>query len=74
MFVMSNTRTPRIRSLLTGSGTPPGLQSTRPLFASADMNIRFLYTEMSFCEAGQVYATTSTGLAGFEMSQITGPL
>ena len=44
------------------------------MFASADMNIRFLYTETSFCEAGQVYAVTMTGDAGFVMSQITGPL
>jgi hypothetical protein len=52
MLLMSKTRTPRMRSLLTASRTPPGLQSMRPFCASADMNMRFLYTETSFCEAG----------------------
>ena len=39
MSVISKMRTPRMRSLLTVSATPPGMQSVRPLFASADMNI-----------------------------------
>jgi hypothetical protein len=45
MSEMSKTRTPRIRSLLTesaGLNCPLGLQSMRPLYASADMNMRFL--------------------------------
>ena len=74
MSLMSNTRTPRMRSLLTGAGTPPGLQSMRPFCASADMNIRFLYTDTSFCDAGHSYATTSVGLDGLLISHTTGPL
>ena len=50
--LMSNTRIPRTRSLLTGSGTPPKPQSDRLLVASDDMNSRFLYTDTSFCDAG----------------------
>ncbi len=52
MSLMSKMRTPRMRSLLTVSRTPPGAQSTRPFIASADMNIRLRYTETSFCDAG----------------------
>ena len=74
MSVMSKTRTPRMRWVLTVSRTPPGAQSTRPFCASADMNIRFLYTDTSFCDAGHAYAVTSVGLDGLLMSQMTGPL
>src|SRR4029079_3803512 len=77
MSEMSKTRTPRMRSLLTesaGLNCPLGLQSMRPLYASADMNMSVLYTDTSFCDAGQVYEVTSTGCAGSVMSQITGPL
>jgi hypothetical protein len=38
------------------------------------MNIRFLYTDTSFCDAGHSYATTSLGLDGLLMSHTTGPL
>ena len=38
---MSNTRMPRTRSLLTGSGTPSKPQSVRLLVASDDMKSRF---------------------------------
>src|SRR3954464_5969260 len=65
---MSNTRIPRPRSLLTGSGTPSNPQSARLLVASDDMNSRFLYTETSFCDAGHPYDCTSAGFDGFEMS------
>ena len=41
MSEMSNTRMPRTRSLLTGSGTPSKPQSARLLVASDDMNSRF---------------------------------
>src|SRR6476620_7075510 len=67
---MSKMRMPRTRSLLIGSSTPPNLQSERLFVDSDDMKRRFLNTEMSFCEAGHVYAFASTGFAGFEMSQI----
>src|SRR4029079_2800886 len=77
MSEMSNTRTPRKRSLLTesaGLNWPLGLQSMRPLYASADMNMRFLYTDTSFCDAGHSYAAATVGCEGSLMSQITGPL
>src|SRR3954447_17435861 len=65
---MSNTRMPRTRSLLTGSGTPSNPQSARLLVASDDMNSRLRYTETSFCEAGHTYVCISTGLDGFDTS------
>src|SRR6059036_3073005 len=65
---MSNTRIPRTRSLLTGSGTPSNPQSARLLVASDDMNIRFRYTDTSFCDAGHRYVCMSTGFDGLEMS------
>jgi hypothetical protein len=55
MSLMSKMRTPRMRIARSPClRTPPGMQSTRPLLASADMNIRLRYTETSFCDAGQV--------------------
>src|SRR5437867_3256319 len=74
MSEMSNTRMPRTRVLLIGSGTPSNPQSVRLLVASDDMNSRFLYTETSFCDAGHRYVCTRTGLDGFEMSKISKPL
>src|SRR5262245_2884010 len=73
-FEMSKTRMPRTRSSLTGSGIPPNLQSTRLLVDSDDMKRRFLYTDTSFCDAGQVKTFASVGFAGFEMSHISKPL
>src|ERR671935_2733855 len=64
---MSNTRMPRTRSLLTGSGTPANPQSVRLLIASDDMKSRFRYTDTSFCDAGHRYVCMSTGLDGLEM-------
>src|SRR5205814_5779237 len=72
--LMSNTRMPRTRSLLTGSGTPPKPQSVRLEFDSDDMNRRFLKTDTSFCDAGQLYCCASTGLSAFETSQMSKPL
>src|SRR5437588_9931365 len=71
---ISNTRMPRTRSLLTGSGTPSNPQSARLLFASDDMNSRLRYTDTSFCDAGQRYDCISTGFVGLEMSKISKPL
>src|SRR5215471_16362923 len=68
MSLISKMRMPRTRSLLTGSFTPPNLQSVRLFVDSDDMKRRFLNTEMSFCDAGHVYALASMGLAGFEIS------
>src|SRR4029078_3168177 len=68
MSLMSNTRMPRTRTLLTGSGTPPKPQSSRLFGASDDMKIRFLNTDTSFCDAGQTYVCTIVGLDGFETS------
>src|SRR5206468_12543621 len=65
---MSNTRMPRTRILLIGSGTPSNPQSLRLLVASDDMKSRFRYTDTSFCDAGQRYVCTSTGFDGLEMS------
>src|SRR4051812_22631908 len=65
---MSNTRMPRTRSLLTGSGTPSKPQSARLLVASDDMNNRFRYTDTSFCDAGHTYVCIRTGFDGFDMS------
>src|SRR6266516_1312962 len=65
---MSNTRMPRTRVLLTGSGTPPKPQSVRLLGASDDMNTKFLNTDTSFCDAGHKYVCASVGLAGLLMS------
>src|SRR5262249_24428141 len=65
---MSNTRLPRTRSLLTGSGTPSNPQSVRLLVASDDMNNRLRYTDTSFCDAGHRYVCMSAGLDGLEMS------
>ncbi len=64
MSPMSNTRIPRTRSLLTGSGTPSNPQSTRLLVASDDMKSRFLKTDTSFCDAGQRYVCFNTGFTG----------
>src|SRR4051812_1368616 len=65
---MSNTRMPRTRSLLTGSGTPSKPQSARLFVASDDMNSRLRYTDTSFCDAGHTYDCISTGFDGFDMS------
>ena len=65
MSSMSNTRMPRTRSVLTGSGTPPKPQSARLLVASDDMNSRFLYTDTSFCDAGHRYVLHQHRLRGF---------
>src|SRR5215471_4850550 len=73
-LLMSKIRTPRTRSLLTGSGTPPNPQSVRLMFDSDDMTRRFLKIDTSFCDAGHVYVCTITGFAGFEMSKISNPL
>src|SRR6476660_1621113 len=67
MSEMSNTRMPRTRSLLTGSGTPSKPQSLRLLFASDDMNSRLRYTDTSFCDAGHRYVCFSTGFDGLLM-------
>src|SRR6185436_9694228 len=72
--LMSNTRMPRTRSLLIGSGTPPKPESLRLVPDSDDMNSRFLYTDTSFCDAGHVYCCARVGLSGFEMSQMSKPL
>src|SRR5436190_8753753 len=72
--LMSKMRMPRTRSLLIGSGTPPKPQSTRLVPDSDDMNSRFLKTETSFCDAGQLYWFASTGFSAFETSQMSKPL
>jgi hypothetical protein len=51
--LMSKMRTPRRRSALTVSRTPPAPQSRRPSFPSPETKRRFLYTLTSLCDAGQ---------------------
>src|SRR2546423_8552132 len=74
MSLMSKTRMPRTRVLLIGSGTPPKPQSVRLVPDSDDMKIKLRKTDTSFCDAGQTYVWTITGLAGFEMSNTSKPL
>src|SRR5678815_5237052 len=72
MSAMSKIRMPRTRSLIGAPGAalgkPPNPQSSRLLVDSDDMNSRFLYTDTSFCDAGQMYCDASTGFAGLERS------
>src|SRR5438132_14388115 len=64
MSEISKMRMPRIRSLLTESGTPWVPQSSRPLKSSPDVNSRLRYTETSFCASAQASGVGSVGWLG----------
>src|SRR5690242_12612887 len=72
--VISRTRMPRARSLLTVSVTPCMPQSLRPFVASAETKSRLRYDGTSLCVPGQMYVVMSVGLEGLAMSHICQPL